>query len=60
LLTGNEFDYSAIASVNPDTLPDINNGTILEFNQGEYEETAEACTIVNSTRSLLRLVSSVR
>ena len=52
-----DFDYGALPSVNPDTLPDI-KATMIEFNQGNLTLTEYACTIVNSVRCLLKTASS--
>lgn len=54
-----EFDYSSIDWVNPDTIPDVKNGKLLWFNQWKYTQTKQACTIVNSSRALLKTANAV-
>lgn len=54
-----EFDYGAIDWVNISTLPDVTKGIVLAFNQWKYTKTKQACTIVNSMRSLMQVANAV-
>lgn len=56
-VSGNEFEYSAIGSIDVEKLKDISNATMLKFNQGSYTLTSQACTIVNSIRNLMKVAN---